>query len=77
MILSVEEDVVKNPFHLQVLLGSRMAGEAVYLSFKRGTETMAVTVFLAEQPEQDRRPQSKEKEVFQLPWEQEKKGRNP
>ncbi|MHC5062634.1 MAG: S1C family serine protease [Planctomycetota bacterium] len=74
LILSVGEVPVRNPFHLQVLLGSRMAGEAVHLRYKRGEgEARDLTVFLAEMPEEERQPQSKEKEVFQLPWEQEKK----
>ncbi len=73
-LLSVGGIDVQNPFHLQVLLSSRMAGEAVALQYKRGDgEPREVTVFLAETPLADRKAQSKEKEVFQLPWEQEKK----
>lgn len=71
VILSVDQDQVRNPFHLQRLLGSHMAGDHVHLTYQRGqAEPVGLTVFLAGVPQKERDAKTKEEETFTKPWEQ-------
>ncbi|MBK8980509.1 MAG: trypsin-like peptidase domain-containing protein [Planctomycetes bacterium] len=69
-IVTIDGTEVRNPFHLQVLLGAHMAGDPVHLRHRRGDgEPVGITVFLAEVPRAEREESTRAGETFQPPWE--------
>ncbi len=70
-LLEVNGVVVRNPFHLQVLVNSKMAGEQVLLRYQRADhEAVDLRVLLAETPRRERESKSKREEMFVPPWEE-------
>lgn len=72
-ILEVDQVKVKNSFHLQTLLGSKMVGDPVALKYKKrkNGEVVGVTVFLEKLTSEQMKPKSKEEVDTKLPWEEE------
>lgn len=69
VLLSVDGVALKHRFHMQMLLASRMAGDAVALEVKRGEQTFPVTAFLNELPAAEREARKKGRVDDPLPWE--------
>lgn len=74
-ILEVDGVPVKNPFHLQMLVSSRIGGDAVHLKVEKrrnkGTETM--TVFLQDTPYEERAAGVGDEMPSAFPWDKEKR----
>lgn len=73
LILSVDTVDVRNSFHLQSLISSKMGGDPVHLKVGRKSGTVGITVFLKDLPESERQPQKPAEEAGVLPWEEEDK----
>jgi serine protease Do len=71
LITAIDGTPVKHGFHLQMLVSSRMAGDALGLSWRRGEQESALPVTLAGLPEAERKAKKKEEDAGQLPWEEE------
>jgi serine protease Do len=72
-ILEIDQVKVKNSFHLQMLVGSKMVGDPVALKYKKrkSGEVVGVTVFLEKVGFEQMKPKKKEDVATQLPWEEE------
>lgn len=71
MILEVDSVKVKNGFHLQTLVGSKMAGDPVRIKYRnRKKEEIEVTLILEKVGAAQMRPKGKEEETKKLPWEE-------
>lgn len=69
LLTSVDGVPVRNSFHLQTLIGARLAGETVTVSSRRGDgEPVSVAVVLAAVPAAERKEQTRSEESAQLPW---------
>lgn len=74
VILAVDGVEVRNAFHLQVLISSKMAGDPAGLKVQhKDGEVVELTVMLAELPESERAPKKPAEDAGQLPWEEEEK----
>ena len=72
VLLEVDGIEVMNPFHLQMLVSSRMGGEPVHLKIKkrRSDEIVGMTVFLADTPYKERQAgPSADEFPSAFPWE--------
>ncbi|MCP4968047.1 MAG: PDZ domain-containing protein [bacterium] len=68
-ILEIDKEEVKNSFHLQMLLSSKMAGDPIHLIYqRRRQDPVGITVFLVEVPQKERKAQSQKEETFTPPW---------
>ncbi len=72
IILEIDRVQVKNSFHLQMLVGSKMVGDPVAVKYKKrkGGEVVGVTVFLEQLTSEQMKPKSKEEVDTKLPWEE-------
>ncbi|MCC6782144.1 MAG: trypsin-like peptidase domain-containing protein [Planctomycetes bacterium] len=69
LIAAVDGVPVRNSFHLQTLIGSRLAGETVQITTRRGDgEPQSIAVTLAAVPAAEREEQTRSEESAQLPW---------
>jgi len=73
IILEIDKVKVKNSFHLQMLVGSKMVGDPVAVKYKkrRGGDVVGVTVFLEKVGFAQMKPKKKEESDTKLPWEEE------
>ena len=73
IILEIDKVTVKNSFHLQMLVGSKMVGDPVSVKYKkrRGGDIVTVTVFLEEVSAAQMKPRKQEEPDTKLPWEEE------
>ena len=74
-ILEVDGIPVQNPFHLQMLVSSRLGGDTVHLKVhkKRDDEDVSLTVFLQDVPYEERRAGPAEGEFpSAFPWDKKK-----
>jgi serine protease Do len=72
-ILEIDQVKVKNSFHLQMLVGSKMVGDPVAVKYKKrkSGEVVGVTVFLEKVGFEQMKPKNKEEVDTRLPWEEE------
>ena len=71
-IIAVVDDIaVRNSFHLQTLISSKMGGDTAHLKIVRATgDAAGVAVVLQDLPEAQRKPKKPAEEAAELPWEQ-------
>lgn len=68
-IVRIDGIDVKNAFHMQMLVSSRMEGDPVQLDFEKGDGAVrGITVFLAPVPQRERGEQTRAEESFVPPW---------
>lgn len=72
IVLEVEGEAVRHHFHLQMLVASHLAGDALHVKLQRGDETFGVTAFLSPLPEAERSAEKKGSIDDPLPWEEKK-----
>lgn len=71
LIVGVDGEPVRNSFHVQILVSSKMSGDPVFLALVGPDGARrTVTVFLAELPESERRAKKPAEEAGVLPWEE-------
>ena len=70
-IAGVDQQAVRNSFHLQSLVSSRMGGDSVQLTIVReGGDAYRLTVVLKDLPEAERKSKKPAEEAGELPWEE-------
>ncbi len=72
-IVEVDGVAVRHHFHLQMLVASHLAGDAIHVKIKRGDETFGATAFLSPLPEAERAAEKKGRVDDPMPWEGEEK----
>lgn len=72
LVLEIEGEAVRHHFHLQMLVASHLAGDAIHVMLRRGEETFGATAFLSPLPEGERAAEKKGRVDDPLPWEEKK-----
>lgn len=75
VITAVGDRPVHHGFHLQTLLGARLAGDTVTVTWRTGATEHTGTATLAAVPLRERESRTREEETFTLPWEGDGEGR--
>jgi serine protease Do len=73
IVLEVDGTAVRHHFHLQMLVASHLAGDAIHVKIKRGDQTFGATAFLSPLPEGERVAEKKGRVDDPMPWEGEPK----
>lgn len=68
LVTHVDGVAVRNSFHLQILIGSRMAGDEVEIRTARGEVTQTFAVRLGALPAAEREERTRSEETSELPW---------
>jgi S1-C subfamily serine protease len=69
VVVEVDGVAVRHHFHLQMLIASHLAGDAVHVKIKRGEELFGATAFLSPLPAAERAAEKKGRVDDPLPWE--------
>ncbi|MCA8943937.1 MAG: trypsin-like peptidase domain-containing protein [Planctomycetes bacterium] len=67
-IVELDGIVVRNHFHLQMLVSSKMAGDSLELLWNDGDGTRRATIELGAAPDSERSGRTKKEESFVPPW---------
>jgi len=70
VVVEVEGQAVRHHFHLQMLVASHLAGDAIHVKLQRGDQTFGATAILSALPEGERSAEKKGRVDDPLPWEE-------